>query len=86
MKRLLLIGFAACVLTLAPTLSASAMPAATPAALGGSDVTGQTHRVNYLHLRRGLRGPSVSPASQAFKPAMHVRLVGANAAKNAASR
>jgi hypothetical protein len=37
MKRLLLIGFAACAFALAPTLSASAMPAATPAALGGSD-------------------------------------------------
>ena len=37
MKRLLLIGFAACALALIPTLSASAMPAATPGALGGSD-------------------------------------------------
>jgi hypothetical protein len=37
MKRLLLIGFAACAFALAPTLSASAMPVATPNALGGSD-------------------------------------------------
>jgi hypothetical protein len=37
MKRLLLIGFAACAFALAPTLSASAMPAATPGALAGSD-------------------------------------------------
>jgi hypothetical protein len=37
MKRLLLIGFTACAFALIPTLSASAMPAATPAALGGSD-------------------------------------------------
>jgi hypothetical protein len=39
MKRLLLIGFAACALALMPTLSASAMPVATPGALGGSDAT-----------------------------------------------
>src|SRR5260370_22303279 len=37
MKRLLLIGFATCAFALVPTLSASAMPVATPAALGGSD-------------------------------------------------
>jgi hypothetical protein len=37
MKRLLLIGFAACALGLAPNLSASAMTVATPAALGTSD-------------------------------------------------
>jgi hypothetical protein len=37
MKRLLLIGFAACAFALAPTLSASAMPLATPDALGVSD-------------------------------------------------
>ena len=37
MKRLLLIGFAVCALALMPTLSASAMPAATPDALGASD-------------------------------------------------
>lgn len=33
MKRLLLIGFAACACALTPTLSASAMPVATPNAL-----------------------------------------------------
>ena len=37
MKRLLLIGFAACAFASTLTLSASAMPAATPGALGGSD-------------------------------------------------
>ena len=37
MKRLLLIGLAACTLALAPTLSASAMSVATPEALGVSD-------------------------------------------------
>jgi hypothetical protein len=37
MKRLLLIGFAACAFALASGLSASAMPAATPDALGASD-------------------------------------------------
>ena len=37
MKRLLLIGFTACTLALAPTLSASAMPVATPGTLGASD-------------------------------------------------
>ena len=37
MKRLLLIGFAACAFAFVPTLSASAMPVATPNALGGSD-------------------------------------------------
>ena len=37
MKRLLIIGFTGCAFALAPTLSASAMPAATPYALGGAD-------------------------------------------------
>src|ERR1700722_18352087 len=37
MKRLFLIGFAACAFALAPTLSASAMPVASPDALGVSD-------------------------------------------------
>jgi hypothetical protein len=37
MKRLLLIGFTACAFALVPSLSASAMPVATPGALGGSD-------------------------------------------------
>ena len=37
MKRLLLIGLAACAFALAPTLSASAMPVATPDALGVND-------------------------------------------------
>lgn len=37
MKRLLLIGFAACAFALAPVLSASAMPIATPGALSISD-------------------------------------------------
>jgi len=39
MKRLLLIGLAACALALTPTLSASAMPIATADALGVSDDT-----------------------------------------------
>ena len=37
MKRLLVIGLTGCVFALAPTMSASAMPAATPYALGGTD-------------------------------------------------
>lgn len=37
MKRLLVIGLTGCAFTLAPALSASAMPAATPYALGGTD-------------------------------------------------
>ena len=37
MKRLLLIGFAACAFALAPTLSASAMPGANPKALIDTD-------------------------------------------------
>jgi hypothetical protein len=37
MRRLLLIEFAASALALAPSLSASAMPVATPGALGASD-------------------------------------------------
>jgi hypothetical protein len=37
MKRLLLIGFAACAFVLAPTLSASAMPGANPKALTDTD-------------------------------------------------
>ena len=37
MKRLLVIGFAACAVALAPSLSASAMPVATPGVLAASD-------------------------------------------------
>jgi hypothetical protein len=37
MKRLLLIGFAACAFALAPTLSASAMPGANPKVLTDTD-------------------------------------------------
>ena len=37
MKRLLIIGLAGCAFALAPTMAASAMPAATPYALGGTD-------------------------------------------------
>ncbi len=37
MKRLLLIGFAACIFALAPILSASAMPSAHPNTLTGTD-------------------------------------------------
>src|ERR1700676_1069277 len=37
MKRLLLIGFAACALALTPTISASAMPVAPPSSLGDTD-------------------------------------------------
>jgi len=39
MKRLLLIGFAACTFVLAPMLSASAMPSANPNALIGTDTS-----------------------------------------------
>jgi hypothetical protein len=37
MKRLLIVGFTGCAFALAPTMSASAMPAATPYTLGGAD-------------------------------------------------
>ena len=37
MKRALLIGFAACAFALAPTLSASAMPVASPDAISVSE-------------------------------------------------
>jgi hypothetical protein len=37
MKRLLMVGLTGCTIVLAPTMSASAMPAATPYALGGAD-------------------------------------------------
>src|SRR6266478_7972201 len=37
MKRLLIIGFTGCAFVLAPTMSASALPAATPYTLGGAD-------------------------------------------------
>src|SRR6266436_4205989 len=37
MKRLLIIGFTGCAFVLAPTMSASALPAATPYTLGGTD-------------------------------------------------
>jgi hypothetical protein len=58
MKRLSLIGLAACAFVLIPTLSVSAMPAATPAALGSSDEAiiqvkgGHGHG----HMGRGGRG------------------------------
>jgi hypothetical protein len=39
MKRLLLIGFAACIFALASILSASAMPSANPNALIGTDTS-----------------------------------------------
>jgi hypothetical protein len=39
MKRLLLIGFAACTFALAPILSASAMPGANPNALISTDTS-----------------------------------------------
>jgi hypothetical protein len=37
MKRLLLIGLTGCAIAIAPTMSASAIPAATPYTLGGAD-------------------------------------------------
>jgi hypothetical protein len=37
MKRLLIIAFTGCAFALVPTMSASAMPAATPYTLGGAD-------------------------------------------------
>src|SRR6266852_934284 len=37
MKRLLIIGFTGCAFVLAPTMLASALPAATPYTLGGAD-------------------------------------------------
>ena len=37
MKRLLIIGLTGCAFELVPTMSASAMPAATPYTLGGAD-------------------------------------------------
>jgi hypothetical protein len=62
MKRLLIIGFAACAFALTPTLSASAMPAATPGAFGGSDAAviqvkgGHGHGHGHGHMGRGGRG------------------------------
>lgn len=62
MRRLLLIGFAACAFALAPNLSASAMPAATPAALGSVDGGvvqirgGHGHGHGHGHMGRGGRG------------------------------
>ena len=37
MKRLLIVGLTGCAFALAPTVSALAMPAATPYTLGGTD-------------------------------------------------
>jgi hypothetical protein len=54
MRRLLLIGFAACAFALAPTLSASAMPVATPDALGVND--GAVIQVKGGHGHRGGHG------------------------------
>ena len=57
MKRILLIGLAACALALIPTLSASALPVAPPSALADTDgsivqVKGHGHG----HMGRGGRG------------------------------
>ena len=50
MKRLLLIGFAACTFALAPILSASAMPSANPNALiGTNDSIIQVHGHGWGH-------------------------------------
>ena len=60
MKRLLLIGFAACAFAAAPSISAWAMPAATPQTLGGADAAviqvkgGHGH--GHGHMGRGGRG------------------------------
>src|ERR1700730_15362725 len=54
MRRLLVIGFAACAFALAPTLSASAMPVATPDALGVND--GAVIQVKGGHGHRGGHG------------------------------
>jgi hypothetical protein len=54
MRRLLLIGFAACAFALAPTLSAPAMPIATPDALGVGD--GAVIQVKGGHGHRGGHG------------------------------
>jgi hypothetical protein len=58
MKRLLLIGFSACAFVILPSLSASAMPAATPGALGGSDgaVIQVKGGYGHGHMGRGGRG------------------------------
>jgi hypothetical protein len=60
MKRLLLIGVAACAFALAPILSASAMPSATPNALIGADtsiiqVHGWGHHHGWGHRHWGHR-------------------------------
>ena len=60
MKRALLIGFAACAFALAPTLSASAMPVASPDAISVSEgaviqVKGG-HGGGRGHMGRGNRG------------------------------
>jgi hypothetical protein len=61
MKRLLLIGFAACAFAVVPTLSASAMPRATPDTLvAGTDsaviLAKGGHGHGHGHMGRGGRG------------------------------
>jgi hypothetical protein len=56
MKRLLFVGFAACAFVLAPTFSSSAMPAATPASLGGSEAAIIQVKGGHGHMGRGGRG------------------------------
>jgi len=56
MKRLLLIGFAACAFASAPTLPASAMPVATPNALGTTDTFIQVHGHGHGWGHHGGRG------------------------------
>ena len=62
MKRLLLVGFATCAFALAPTPSATAMPAVNPSALIGKDGStvfvkgGHGHGGGHGWGRRGGRG------------------------------
>lgn len=62
MKRLLIIGFAACAFALAPALSVSAMPSANPSALIDTDSSivlvkgGHGHGGGHGWGRRGGRG------------------------------
>ena len=58
MKRLLIIGFTGCAFALAPIISASAMPAATPYTMGGPDGAVIQVKGGHGHATRAWVGPS----------------------------
>src|SRR5580692_8080498 len=78
MKRLMIIGFTGCALALAPTMSASAMPAATPHMLGSAD--GQSFRSKAgMDTGMGMGGASTAVAATTTVGTEAITMVGTGA-------